>query len=103
MKNKARKFARDNMLPKFTAEDMFEMLFEERKIVEKKRTEENIDIINERFRDLSAVLGKELTGDEESAILDIVDEYTPKDKDGNYLYPLLPFDYAWKIYRIKDT
>jgi hypothetical protein len=46
------------------------------------------------------MLGRELTENEQIAILDIVDEYTPKDKDGNYLCHLLPFDYAWKVYKL---
>jgi hypothetical protein len=87
MKKKARKF---------TAEDMLEALLEEQEGA-------NIAIIDEHLRYLAMDVGRDLTEEEQMAILDIVDEYTPKAKDGNYLCPLLPFDYAWKIYRIKNT
>ena len=43
-----------------------------------------------------------MTEEEEIAILEIVDEYTPKDKDGDYLVSLLPFEYAWEIYENKN-
>jgi hypothetical protein len=106
MKKKAQEFAHDNMLPKFTGKDMddlFKALSEERKIAQEKQEKENVEIIDERLRYLGTlVVGKDLTEEEQMAILDIVDEYTPKDKDGNYLCSLLPFDYAWEIYQIKN-
>lgn len=64
-------------------------------------TEDNINEIEERLDELAEYLDRELTEHEEVRILEIVDEYTPKDKDGDYLTDLLPFDYAWKIYEAK--
>lgn len=65
--------------------------------LEEIRIERNIDKINDNFDDLAECLGRDLTEFEQSAILDIVDEYTPKDDKGNYKFDMLPFDYAWTI------
>jgi len=65
------------------------------------KMEDNVAEIDERLEDLAIHLDRELTEYEERRILEIVDEYTPKDKDGDYLTDLLPFDYAWKIYEAK--
>ncbi|SRR5258708_16223334 len=104
MKKKALEFAHDNMSPKFThkdIEDLFAALTEQQKIEQDKQIEENVDVIDERFRRLATlVVGRELTEEEEMAILDIVDEYTPKNAEGNYLCDLLPFDYAWQVYLV---
>ena len=78
-----------------TPEDLFKALNEEREA-------QNIAIIDERLDELAEMLGRQLTDEEQSAILDIVDEHTPTGKDGMYLYPLLPFDYAWQIYQLKQ-
>ncbi|MDR3642873.1 MAG: hypothetical protein P4L74_04575 [Candidatus Doudnabacteria bacterium] len=108
MKNKAQKFASDTMLPKMSLEDVFWVVMEEHKVAQKQASDEdqriegNIGIIDEQFLELEEIVGRELTEEEQSAILDIVDEYTPKDKDGNYLCSLLPFDYAWEIYEVKN-
>lgn len=64
---------------------------------------DNVAEIDERLEDLVEYLGRELTEGETSAILDIVDEYTPKDSKGNYLIELLPFDYAWRVYEAKKS
>lgn len=68
---------------------------------EVKRTEENVSVLDENFEDLFAQVGRDLTEKEQSAILDIVDDYTPKDADGNYAGALLPFNKAWEIYELK--
>ncbi len=108
MKKKAKKFAQDNMLPKMTLEDVFWTLMVEHKVAQKQATDEdqriegNVAIIDEQFLELQDLIGRELSEDEQSAILDIVDEYTPKDKDGNFLCSLLPFDYAWEIYETQN-
>ena len=110
MKKKSRKFAHDKMLSKMTLEDVFWVVMEERKVMkrqpvidEDQRVKNNIEIIDQRFSDLGEMIGRELTEEEESAILDIVDDYTPKNKEGNYLCSLLPFDYAWEIYEAKNN
>lgn len=65
------------------------------------RTEENIEALDDNFEDLSALVGRDLTDAEQSAVLDIVDDYTPKDRDGNYSGEILPFEKAWEIYELK--
>ena len=108
MKKKAQEFAHDKMLPKMTLEEVFWALMVKHKVAQKQamdedqRIEGNIGIIDEQFLELQDMIGRELTEDEQSEVLDIVDEYTPKDKDGNYLCSLLPFDYAWEIYQTKN-
>ena len=89
MRKKPKKFTLEEILPKYTLEDV---------LPDKEANEDNLAKIDARLDGLEKYLGRELTEDEEMAILDIVDEYTPKDKKGNYLVPLIPFDYAWKIY-----
>jgi len=68
---------------------------------EQQRIEINLSTIDENFEELSDVLGRQVTEKEQSAVLDIVDEYTPKDSDGNYLGVTLPFHKAWEIYELK--
>lgn len=67
---------------------------------ENTRTKENVKEIDERIDDLSEAIGRDLTDKEQSSLLDIVDEYTPKDEDGNYL-AMIPFEKAWEIYELK--
>lgn len=63
----------------------------------------NVVTIDENFDYLSDVIGRDLTAKEQSAILDIVDDYTAKDSDGNYLGEIMPFDKAWEIYELKQN
>lgn len=89
--------------PKYTFEDFlknqnFENIFRE---LEDRRVEKNIEIIDENLKYLAEYVGRELTDYEENFILDIIDEYTPKDANGNYLIDILPLDYAWEIYQAK--
>ncbi len=68
---------------------------------ESNRTKENLEVIESNLEDLSAKVGRDLTKKEEEALLDIVDDYTPKDENGNYLGATIPFDKAWEIYELK--
>lgn len=70
---------------------------------EQARTDANIATLDENFEDLQAFVGRDLTDAEQSAVLDIVDDYTPKDAQGNYAGATLPFDKAWEIYELKNT
>jgi len=75
--------------------------------VRQERTQEsqifaqNERTLDERLEDLSYSLGRGITPDEESAILDIVDEYTPTGSDGRYAGEILPMDKAWEIYNLR--
>jgi hypothetical protein len=115
MKKQKRRYTLADILPRYTLTDLFreheklladilprytlEYLLREQ---ERLRVKDNVATIDESLEDLEAEIGRELTEDETSAILDIVDEYTPKNDEGNYLVGLLPFDYAWQIYRAKN-
>jgi hypothetical protein len=72
------------------------------RLEESSRVRENINRIESNFEDLSAMLGRDLTEREQSILLDIVDDYTQKDEDGNYMGAILPFDKAWEIYELKQ-
>lgn len=66
------------------------------------RTEENVERLDNDFEDLSAILGRDLTDAEQSAVLDIVDEFTPKGADGNYLGEIMSFDKAWEVVEMRN-
>lgn len=69
---------------------------------EVQRTQENISVIDNDLEALQDYVGRPITEREEEAILDIVDEFTPKDGYGNYSGALLPMDRAWEIYELKQ-
>lgn len=89
-----RKYTLTDIIKKYTFSDWLDEQ-------ESLRVNENIGIIDKHLSGLCDYLGRLLTEEETNDILDIVDEYTPKDKDGDYLGPLLPFEYAWEIYKIQ--
>lgn len=73
------------------------------------REQEDVRVIEDRvksmdfaFEELSVVTGKELSDDEQVAILDIVEKYSPKGKDGKIPEEhLLPLDQAYEIYQLQ--
>lgn len=75
----------------------------EERQMETRALSNNERTIDQRIANLSDDLGRDLTDTEESALLDIVDEYTPKDQDGNYAGELIPFEKAWEIYEMKQS
>ena len=76
---------------------------EERQNQEKEKISTNEQAIDSRMNILSEYLGRPLTEDEQLDILDIADEYTPKDDQGNYLGELISFDKAWEIRELKES
>jgi hypothetical protein len=84
------------------AEERAIAALQERVERESRQTQENIEQIDEQFEDLSSFVGRDLTEKEQSAILDIIDDYTPKGDDGKYLGATLPIDKAWEIYELKN-
>jgi len=76
--------------------------------LERARTEEvralrtNEQIIDNNLESLTDYLGRQLTESEELGILEIVDEYTPKDEDGNYSGDLMSFDKAYELYELRN-
>lgn len=75
---------------------------EELELRQYQKIEGNVATIDENFEDLSDYVGRELTSKEQSAILDIVDDFTPKDEYGRYAGPLIPFEKAWEMYELKQ-
>lgn len=71
--------------------------------IQRQQIESNVETIDENFESLSDYVGRDLTAKEQSAILDIVDDYTPKDSDGNYQGAIMSFDKAWEIYELKQN
>jgi hypothetical protein len=72
------------------------------RVQEAQRTEKNLETLDDHLEQVSAVAGRDLTEKEESTVLDIIDDYTPKDADGNYAGPMLSPDKAWEIYELKQ-
>lgn len=75
---------------------------EELEIKHRQRIEGNVSMIDDNFEDLSDFVGRELTAKEQSSILDIVDDFTPKDENGRYAGPLITFEKAWEMYELKQ-
>lgn len=73
----------------------------EERTQESQSLSQNERTIDERIEDLSYSLGRDLSEQEEGALLDIVDEYTPTGRDGKYTGDLLPMDKAWEIYNLR--
>ena len=84
------------------AEDRAFRRLQETQQAEANRYQENLSSIDEHLELVSAVAGRDLTEDEQSKLLDIVDEFTPKDDDGNYAGSLISPDKAWEIYEMKN-
>lgn len=66
------------------------------------RVKTNMEILENEFETLSDFVGREVTAKEQEALLDIVDYYTPKDKEGNYAGSILSLEKAWEIYELKQ-
>ncbi len=63
---------------------------------------QNESIIDKRLESLESRLGRTLNENEQDALLEIVDEYTPTGEDGKYLGEILPFDKAWEVYELRQ-
>lgn len=94
MKKGTKKYKLDDFLPKHTFDEYL-------KKQEDIRVEKNMDIIDDKFEELEEYLDRELTEYEMSALLDVIDEITPKDSNGDYVAGLVPFEFAWEIYEAK--
>ncbi len=84
------------------AEERAKETYRNERYEEAARTEENVDVLDDRLEDLSAVVGRDLSEKEQLALLEIVDDYTPKDREGNYLGEIMPFEKAWRIYELEQ-
>ena len=57
--------------------------------------------IDFEFGKLSENLGRELTDKEQDDILDILDEFMPKNDDGEFLSALISFEKLWEVYELR--
>ncbi len=76
---------------------------EQRQRTEERKLSTNLNTIDSRLENLADFLDRDLTEAEESAVLDIIDDYTPKDDRGNYAGDLLSFEKAWDIYEMQQS
>lgn len=76
---------------------------QELETIQRERIDSNVETIDENFEMLEDFVGRNLTTKEQSSILDIVDDYTAKDRNGNYEGAIMPFDKAWEIYELKQN
>ncbi len=75
---------------------------ESRRLQEDERLDENLGELDNRLDRLSQSVGRDLTEKEQSSILDIIDEFTPKDEDDNYQGAILSEEKAWEIYQMRQ-
>lgn len=76
---------------------------EKRQTQRKSEQEQNLAYIEEGLKRIETSLGRKLTEVEENTILDIQDEFTPKDEEGNYLAPLLSAEKAFEVYNLRQA
>ena len=70
---------------------------------EQEMVNKNLEIIEDSLAQFQEKLGRDLTEVEESAILDIQDEFTPKDENGSYVAPLLSPEKAFEVYELRTA
>ncbi len=95
MKKKHRKYTLSDVLPRPTLDNVIEFDDEDEAVA---FWEREIDRLFERFY---AKLGRRLTEEEYVGILGIVEEFSPKDPEGDICGPYFPFGYAWRIYQYR--
>lgn len=97
---KARESEMSSLKKQLRSEAIEELRDEQRG--EQQRITKNLETIDDNLDNLSAFVGRDLTDSEQSKVLDIVDEFTPKDDDGNYLGNILSFEKAWEVYEMRS-
>jgi len=86
-----------------TAESkVFERL-QNREKEEQEMVSKNLEAIEDSLAQFQEKLGRDLTETEESAILDIQDEFTAKDANGKYISELLSPEKAFEVYTLRNT
>jgi hypothetical protein len=78
--------------------------FTQREQVEEQLVNQRVQSFDSAFEELALIEGKtEFSDAEQVAMLDIVEEYSPKDKDGRLIGEyLLPLDKAYEIYKLNQ-
>lgn len=72
-------------------------------IQEAQEVEERVDDMQSSFDEFSAQNKRPLSDLEQDKILDIIDEFTPKDEQGNYVAHFIPVDKAVEIYDLRSS
>ncbi len=67
---------------------------------ETQRVSSNEEMIDRQFDDLSAIVGRDLTDEEETRVLEIMDEYSPVNDEGRII-SLFPAEKAWEVYELE--
>lgn len=76
----------------------------QREEVQQRVIEDRVSSMDTAFEELSVVAGKDLSDDEQVAILDIVEKYSPKDKNGKIPEEyLMSLDDAYEIYQMQSV
>jgi len=66
--------------------------------------EKRVESFDRAFDELSALEGRDFSDDEQVAILDIVEKYSPKDSKGKLIGDyLMPLDQALEIYQVQNA
>lgn len=63
---------------------------------------ENIGLLDQNLEEASDILGRSLTSDEEIALLEVQDDYSPKDGNGN-ITALIPIEKAVEIWQLQQA
>lgn len=69
---------------------------------EERRVAGNEQYIDDQLEDLSVSLGRDLTDEEQTEVLEIMDEFSATDEDGRII-SLYPAEKAWEIYEIQHN
>jgi hypothetical protein len=97
-------WALDQELRKASEEKMEERIIrnlEERESQKQSQVQENLEYIEDSLADFQEKLGRKLSESEESALLDIQDEFTPQDDSGHYMAPLMAPEKAYEILNLR--
>ena len=89
MAEEPKKIKLEDILPKYTLEDMLEP---------DPYVRAELGVINKNFDELELEIGRTLTEEERHEILSIVEALSPKDEDGD-IVSFASFTYAWKVYQ----
>lgn len=85
------------------ARDEAKDAYRQERYEEIERQQKNVEAIDTGLETLKDFVGRDLTEKEQAAVLDIVDDFTPKGQDGSYNSNLFPFEKAWEIYELKSN
>ena len=75
---------------------------EQRAGAEQKAYQQNLSVLDENLEAAADIMGRALKPDEELAILEIQDDYSPKDRNGR-IEALLPIEKAVEIYEMQSA